>query len=179
MCIRLLLLATLLLATGCTHQQPLRLDEVGRLARFNAQATEQIAVVTLSDGETHSARSLQVTPDLTSWIDPGSNAVMSVPTHDVADVRLRDRGKGALDGLGLGVVIGGLTGAVIGLASGDDDPDLLFAFKASEKAMVGGIGLGLLGGIVGLVVGGVAGSEEVYQIDRGPQSGTAQNERDR
>jgi hypothetical protein len=36
---------------------------------------------------------------------------------------------------------------------------------AGEKAAMGGIGLGLIGGLLGLVAGATSGSEEVYQID--------------
>ncbi len=65
----------------------------------------------------------------------------------------RGRKSRFLQGLGYGLLVGAATGAVIGAASGDDDPSTWFAMSAGEKAAVGAISLGLLGGIVGGVIG--------------------------
>lgn len=70
------------------------------------------------------------------------------------------RWRGAFEGLGLGIVIGGATGALLGYAGGESPHG--FAKSAGENAVVSGILLGLLGGIVGLVVGTVRGSRDVY-----------------
>ena len=66
--------------------------------------------------------------------------------------------KGTLIGLGVGTVLG----AVIGLASGDDPPEEWFALTAGEKAL----GLGLIGGGAGALIGGIAGalSKKVFII---------------
>ncbi|MFC0775620.1 hypothetical protein [Terrimonas alba] len=98
--------------------------------------------------------------------------IMSIPAENIKSFTIKRKNsvlKGALIGLGIGAV----TGVVIGLASGDDpiaqypDPstDFLglgtisvaiqnsFAMTAGEKAVGGGIGLGVTGAIVGTVVG--------------------------
>lgn len=46
-----------------------------------------------------------------------------------------------MEGLGLGLLSGVVTGAVIGFADGDDESGF-FAFTAEEKALLGGILLG-------------------------------------
>ena len=74
--------------------------------------------------------------------------------------------KGALLGLGAGVI----TGAIIGFAEGDDPitpytgtwGDVFiglgnaFAMTAGEKAAAGALGLGVMGGITGFILGKVA-----------------------
>ena len=70
-------------------------------------------------------------------------------------------GRGALEGLGLGALIGGVTGAVIGYAAADED-DYLFNSKG-EVAVVGGLVFGTMGALVGVVVGAVKGSTIIYE----------------
>jgi hypothetical protein len=71
----------------------------------------------------------------------------------------RTPGQGMRRGLGLGLLIGGGTGIVLGLADGDDDPGIV-SFTAGEKAMMGGLFLGGLGGIAGLITGGTYPGEQ-------------------
>jgi hypothetical protein len=178
MCIRFLLLSALLVATGCTHQQPLQVSEADRLAQFNAKAAERTVTVTLHSGGRHSARALRLAPDSTSWLVPKSNEVVSVPTYDVADVRLRNHGRGALNGLGGGAVGAGVLGALIGLASGSEEEPCLVLCSAGEKAVTLGVGLGLVGGVLGLVAGAASGSEDVYQVETTETTGSVFRERD-
>jgi hypothetical protein len=75
--------------------------------------------------------------------------------------------RGALIGLG----VGALTGVIIGLASGDDPVEPVpndpigaivvsfsnsFAMTAGEKAVAGGLALGVGGTIVGVIIGAIA-----------------------
>lgn len=169
--IHLLPLTILLVATGCSHQQSLRVSEADGLAQFNARAAERTATVTLHSGQRHSARALRVAPDSTSWIVPESNEVVSVPTGDVADVRFRNQGRGARDGFLGGALGAGAFGALIGLASGSEEGSCIVLCSAGEKAATLGIGLGLIGGVVGLVAGAASGSEEVYPVTAGGSAG--------
>ena len=66
-------------------------------------------------------------------------------------------------GIMYGAIIGGATGGIIGLASGDDPPNILFSLTAGEKALGGGIGLAFFGSIIGGVIGGV--SNELFLIN--------------
>jgi len=58
-----------------------------------------------------------------------------------------------LKSVGVGLLVGSVSGVLVGLASGDDDPQQWFAFSAGEKAAIGGVALGLTGAAVGLIVG--------------------------
>ena len=63
------------------------------------------------------------------------------------------RQRRVLKSLGVGLLVGAGSGVLLGLASGDDPPEMFLAFTAEEKALVGGAMLGLTGGVVGLIVG--------------------------
>lgn len=67
------------------------------------------------------------------------------------DVSIQPQRK-VLKSVGVGLLVGAGTGAIIGLASGDDQGTFL-AFTAEEKALMGGAVLGLTGVVVGLIVG--------------------------
>lgn len=96
-----------------------------------------------------------------------STTSYSYPIEQIHSIRLRKKNsglKGALIGFGIGAV----TGVVIGFASGDDPiatagPNDFwgigaaiqnaFAMTAEEKALAGGIGLGVSGALTGAVIG--------------------------
>ena len=110
---------------------------------------------------------------LKAWVEAG---LIDAPTAD--NIRTWEASHSrpialwALIGLGAGVV----SGVIIGLASGSDkeqpyysydqDPTGLgnlfvgiensFAMTAGEKALAGGIGLGMTGAITGAIIGAVA-----------------------
>ena len=117
------------------------------------------------------------------------NNTMNIGVDQIQSISLKKKNsviKGALIGLGIGV----LTGAVIGFASGDDpvesyyssdqDPfgignffvsiNNAFAMTAGEKALGGAVLLGGTGAIVGVIIGAIAkkkfiigGKKEVYR----------------
>jgi hypothetical protein len=78
-------------------------------------------------------------------------------------------GRGAVEGLALGVLGGVAIGAGIGFASGDDTcPESSFCilrFSAGDKAVLGAIGFGSIGLGLGTLIGAVIGSRDVYELD--------------
>jgi len=114
---------------------------------------------------------------------------INIGVDQIRSISLRKKNsvlKGALIGLGVGV----LTGTVIGLASGNDrvepyysssqDPygvgnffvslNNSFAMTAGQKAIYGAIGLGTSGAIMGIIIGAIAkkkfiigGKKEAYR----------------
>jgi hypothetical protein len=95
----------------------------------------------------------------------------AIPIEDIRLASFRKKNS-ALRGALIGLGIGGLTGIVMGLVSGDDpvytgpvdDPITAlvvsfsnsFAMTAGEKAAFGGLALGGTGAIIGTIVGAVA-----------------------
>jgi uncharacterized membrane protein len=132
-----------------------------------------ITSVTTMDGKTLKG-SLSAVSD-TQLILKTYNQQMVVPAENLKSFTMK-RKHSALKGALIGFGVGAAAGIIIGLASGDDpvmaypdpydDPLLLgsigvavnnaFAMTAGEKAITGGIGLGVTGAIVGTIIGAVA-----------------------
>ena len=157
---------------GCTHNYTVRLRSSEDYASLNQRALRKQAIVTLMDGQKLTPNMLRFDPDSTSWFDPNTQRVIAVQTAEVSNVRFVRRGKGAAEGLGIGLLGGGLFGAVIGFASGDDETDCFpLCLTAKEKAVLGGIVLGVIGGVLGTLAGVSSGSRDNYHIEHEyPQS---------
>lgn len=91
----------------------------------------------------------------------GRSTRLTVPRDAIARMDLsrgrRSAGERLFRGAGLGVLVGGLGGALVGLASGGDDcpPHSVdcIGFSTSDRMAIGGILLGTLGSVVGAAVG--------------------------
>ncbi len=80
--------------------------------------------------------------------------VETVDRSEIAAIEVSTPGqRKVLKSVGVGFLVGAGSGALMGLASGDDPQQEWFAFTAEEKAVMGGVGLGLTGAAVGLIVG--------------------------
>lgn len=89
-------------------------------------------------------------------------ALTSVTRVDVSAGRA-SRGRSAVRAGGIGLLLGGLTGTVIGYASGDDPPGW-FSSSAEEKAAIFGILLGGTSTIVGGVIGAIRPGERWERV---------------
>jgi len=107
--------------------------------------------------------SVKLVTDSVSWYSP-SGELQQVARDEVETVVLIDRGRGVLEGFGIGIVVGGVLGAIMGYAGGDDPPGYM-SFSAEENAVIGGTFFGLLGGIVGIIIGAGRGHQNVYDFD--------------
>jgi len=183
MCIRLLFLIALLIAgTGCANQRPvyrgevLHIDDAERVKHLNERTADRAATVVMNSGVSHSAQSLHVAADSTSWLDPSSGRVVSIKTSEIAGVRFKDSGRGAVAGLINGVIIGAALGATLGLMNsmGGGSGDGFFSSEertpVGESVLTVGATLGGIGGLIGLVTGAASGGEEVYRLDGQPQA---------
>jgi hypothetical protein len=147
---------------ACTHNHA--------VVALNPVSATAKATVELVDGREVEARAVP-TPAGARWLT-GIEVGPSGPLLDPAEIRrvtTVDHARGAWEGLGLGLLAGITTGAMIGLASGDDHcpPDgfCFFQFSAGDKAILGGIVLGGAGLVVGGLLGAVVGSRDVYRLD--------------
>jgi hypothetical protein len=140
-----------------------------------------MALVKTFDGKTTKGWFYQMNDSQVVLLDKGSQYLkmaghsagnMNIPTHtfkieQIRSISMRKRNavlKGFLFGLGAGII----TGAISGLASGDDPvqpytnngfTDVFvavnnaFAMTAGEKALYGAIGLGATGALTGIIIG--------------------------
>lgn len=89
-------------------------------------------------------------------ISPEGTESSRIPMDQVRDLRvLRGSRNQALQGLGFGAVCGAAVGGLMGLADGDDESGFI-QFSAGEKAAMGAVAFGLIGGAAGLVIGAVS-----------------------
>ena len=87
---------------------------------------------------------------------------MTVPTARVLEIRIVSHGRGAIEGLGIGLLTGACVGGVVGYASGDD-PSGMLAMTAEQKAAFGA-GLGGVGGmLLGAWAGAGGGHWDIYR----------------
>ena len=160
--------AIALVLTGCSTLRRADSAAVIQFSEINKQAQRARARVILTDGQQYRAFQLQVTMDSTSWFDPKTGRVRSVATGAISEITFIRKGRGALQGLGIGLVVGALSGAFLGLVHGDDPPCgeswICFRFTAQQKAMIGAVSLGSLGGAVGSLTGAILGSKNRYRF---------------
>jgi hypothetical protein len=83
----------------------------------------------------------------------GQRQAFRVPRPLIAGLEVNRGGRPrVLRKMAAGAGVGALAGILIGVASGNDDPGFM-SFTAEEKAMVAGVGLGILGAGIGTIVG--------------------------
>jgi hypothetical protein len=155
---RCVVVSLIALMAGCTHRRPASAVYGVDGSKVRFVATNQ----PIQEG-----RAVLTVRGLMFQTDTGEVSIQDVET--VEDVK---HWRGALEGVGIGLLAGVVAGGAIGLASGDDtcEPgarDLCYDYLQTkwDKAAIGVIVLGGLGGFVGLVVGTLAGSRDVYVLE--------------
>ena len=86
-------------------------------------------------------------------------------TSQINEVQFIRRGKGALEGMGIGFLVG----ALVGFAAGEDCQESRFICFSREEVAVG---VGLWGSIFGAPVEAISGHRDVYQIGHKKDTGT-------
>jgi len=155
-----LLVATVGFVGGCTHHRPLtELSEV-----VGGELTVETTSHQRIDARAYpSADGVQIT----------NEDRQPIATGEIDEVTEIKRGRGALEGGGIGALGGIAAGVILGFAAGDDpcdenvERDCYYAFTAGQNAMIFGIIFGGLGGLGGLVVGAIIGSRDVYKMSEG------------
>lgn len=122
----------------------------------------QILSVITKEGRGIKGELLVVKEDKLILMDPSSLTGVEVAIDEVKHIQIVKKSK-FLKGLSMGLLIGGLGGAVIGLLDGDD-PSGFFAMTAGQKALAGALGLGLLGAPIGGIWGMIKGLDESIDL---------------
>ena len=130
------------------------------------------AKIILKNGQDYTGSFLNFSQDSLSW-KTSESETKSVRYSEIKSITFRKHGKGALEGLGMGLLLGGLFGAVIGYSSGDDPGSGILALKRKDKVILYAIFWGGISGLGGLIVGSLEGSTEkyVFKIERDSTNG--------
>ena len=196
------LIALVLVLAGCTHTRNAGFIGGGSYAEINRLGAGKEATVTLAvepymkvggggsmvtDQRDIQVSNLQMALDSTSWLNPRTGRFETVATARIREIRIvkTNHGRGALAGLGGGLLIGAAVGAGYGYALGDTtrdnsgiptscerprrEHDVGIPCTAGEKAAALAIIVGGLSGALGLIVGAAAGSEEIYRFKATPE----------
>jgi len=124
-------------------------------------------IVTKKDGQQIRGELITVKPNSLLLLNIIGRDV-SVGIADIKVIRVVKKSK-VLHGIGLGLLIGGGTGALIGFSGGDDTSGFM-SFTAAEKALLGGIFLGAIGLLVGGALGFVSGIDKTILVeDKSPR----------
>ena len=167
-----LILITSLLLVGCTSTRTIQLDSSTDFTVINEEAQKRNAYVTFRDGSEAVVYALSISHDIASG-QPQGGSFQSWPTDSIFRVRFLKSDKGARQGLGIGFGLGALTGALIGLGSGDDDTTGFgFAWTAEEKALIGTIFLGPLGAVFGAIKGALEKAKDDFIFQPYPNTPT-------
>ena len=121
-----------------------------------------ILVVQKKDGQTIKGELLSVQNGMLNLLIYENATKVDVHLNEVRSLSIEKKGS-FLKGLGIGVLSGVATGALLGFLSGDDKPENMwdiFSFSAGQKALVGGIFFGVVGGAVGGIAGALKGADE-------------------
>jgi len=147
---------------GCTHTRHLsQIENSDEIEQINRLGVGKESKIIPHLGETITALDIHVHADQTYFLNVNSRQKDSITTSEIREIHFKRSGKGALEGLGIGLLFGATTGVVGGFLSGDDDPGW-FAMTAEEKATGLGIIGGIGGGILGLPIGAATGSREIF-----------------
>ncbi|MGB3542102.1 hypothetical protein [Rubrivirga sp.] len=152
-------LLALLALSGCaaaSHSVDPAL-EGDRLAWANALFASRPTTVVLEDRTRHDATALRLEADTTTWIDPATQDLVSVPTSSVLEVERRDAGRAGnrivVRGAVTGASVGGAAGAVAGYQS-----DGCLSFSCGPPSAIARLTFGAVVGVSGAVVGAIGGA---------------------
>ena len=151
-----------ILLFSCTHLKQVK-DEKSFL-KLAVAGGNRDAIIKLKINQTFNVRILRIDPVYISYVD-SSQVVKKILTSKVESVRFKNHRNGAIEGLGIGFLFGGLFGAMIGFSSSDDQDRGILSFKRKDKMVMHAVVLGGISGATGLIFGATVGSTEEYLIN--------------
>ena len=138
---------------------------VSSAAKEKKQGAELL--VQKKDGHVIKAELLAVKGRNLIMRDSSALSEVMVGVDEARSIQVVKKSK-LFQGLGLGLLVGGGSGACLGFLSGDDKG--LIGFTAEEKALFGAIGFGILGSALGGIYGVIKGTDESVEMEgKAPQ----------
>jgi hypothetical protein len=144
--------ALVLLLAGCSSTM-----YIGTPDRLQREIGNKSGHLALRSGWLYEVDSVRVRPDSTLLFDAGTHMPFHLPTSDILYFESTDHFGGALSGLFVGVCAGGLTGALLGVATMGSSTLLGPTVIVMEL-----VALGVIGGLGGTIYGVLHGNREMY-----------------
>lgn len=124
-------------------------------------------VVQKLDGQTVRGELLEVKDGILNLLVYENATKVDIHLNELSSVRIEKK-SAFLKGLGIGILAGAASGALLGFLSGDDKSSGywdIFTFTAGEKALVLGASLGAVGGATGGVIGALKGTDKTISLN--------------
>jgi hypothetical protein len=157
------------LLTGCSQTHLIRTgasDEAFPVdrARVDRELAGEDVTVDLRDGTRIRATMLDISADSVTVISSAAKTgLRTLPLAEVDRIRRTRHRKGAVQGLGIGAIVGTAAGGILGAIGYEGEDDFLFDSRA--EAMLGGaLIINLVTSPIGLSIGLARGHRETYQI---------------
>jgi len=148
---------------ACTHALKIRQGTTNSdIERANRMVSKKVATFTLADSHQIRAKQILITPDSTTFYDLDSQLLKTISNMRIKHIMMKSRGKGALEGMGLGFLVGFTTGMVLGAASYDESN--ILDLSQTETAMLTGAYVGVVGALIGVPIGGQIKSKDKIEI---------------
>ena len=159
-----IIMAAAIITSGCTHLRTFKTyDDI------NTVSKDRKGQITLVNGRGYAGRDFHLAEDSTHWRDLSTNKAQSISTSQIREISVKNKGRGAWEGFGLGLASGAALGAVIGLGSGSDPESGGFgppSFSAGDKALGYGIVFGGGAGLLGIPIGSSTGSKDKFVLQQ-------------
>jgi hypothetical protein len=113
------LLIFLILFSGCSTTSLVQTDHLTS-DELNKKINGKQGLIMLTKNGEIKAKNIQVDIDTTSYIDLKTQNRNSMPTSRIVQINIKKRGKGALQGLGIGFLSGACIGSILCIKWGDE-----------------------------------------------------------
>jgi hypothetical protein len=110
----------------------------------------------------YDATNLRLRQDSVVWFDERTLTMVAIPTQSVAAIEFTSHSEGLGNGLSLGILGGGLAGALGGYIAPT-------CYGRGVSAILVGLSGAIVGGVTGMLIGATAGSRDRYEISETPQ----------
>jgi hypothetical protein len=157
-CRAVVVVLAMLLSGGCTHHRVLQREGgVDAYTAANRLTQGRDAELRTTDGQVFRLYDLRFAPDSARGVVLGSDGnPIVIPTSHILEVRTKQRGRGALEGILFGVPLG----VALGLAFPPEETFFFAGGGAADNALLGG----LSGFFYGSIIGAIRGSRFVVQV---------------
>lgn len=127
-------------------------------------ATGKHSTILLTDGTEIPTTSLQVAADSTSYYSLKNDRFESIATNDILEVQVTHTGRGAIAGLGAGILTGAAVGLLRAIRQGDDPPGGISLSK-DQKLLIFPIAHAVSLSLVSTPVGAIIGLDDTYVFE--------------
>lgn len=147
------------LIIGCSQTYVLNKESQSDfMEQIQKKTRKKKVVIEGRDGKKYDAEEIWPLIDSTSWRDPTTNSYKTKSNSELKRIVISDHAKGAVEGLGFGILSGFAGGFVLGYAASSEHA----YFGRAGSATVTGTALGALGGFLGLIVGSASGDNDIF-----------------